>query len=787
MVDRDGPARHLFRLAAPAVMAVALGLAGAAWAADQALELEVVINGYSTREIGDFVRRDGALLASGATLAELGFKPPPPAAATPDGLFALSAIAGLTVRIDEAAQTLYLQAAPDLLSATELRPGGAKTVTRPQSGLGATLDYDLVADESGGRTGLSSGLDFRIFSSVGVFSSTALAFAGAAQRAGEASVIRLDTAYIYSDFDAERQVRAGDVITGGLTWTRPVRLGGGQLTHDFVMRPDLITFPLPGVTGAASVPSTVNVLLNGAQLFSTQVKPGPFSVSNLPVISGAGVVQMNVTNALGQQVTTTLPFYASTSLLAPGLSTYALEAGAVRRNWGLVSNDYGPFSGSATWRRGLSDRLTLEAHAEGTQGQAMAGAGVVVNLFNFAVANLSAAVSTAHGAVDEEATIGIQRLGRVLSFGAQAAFAGHGFRDIAAMEGEAFPYRQLAANLGVSLGRRGSFGLAYAQIDSDPGRVPGAAVGPIPILGRRQELLTANYSVQVRNIAVYATGFHDFTPGGSKGVTVGLTIPLGPRRSAALSVGDEHGGYAQAQLQQSVDRIGDFGYQLLATDNGVAHGFAQASYKAGWGLVTGGVDAQAGITTVRAELQGALSLLDHALFVSNSINDSFAVVDTGGIAGVDVLSENRVFGRTDAGGRLLIPDLRAYQANHLSVNPDDLPPDATITGAEREVRPADRSGVVVRFPIRRTRGALVVLVDEAGKPLPLGSFATLAATGATVPVGYDGEAFVEDLAAENRLTVARPDGTRCRAAFAYRAAAGEIPKIGPIACAGSAP
>ena len=51
---------------------------------------------------------------------------------------------------------------------------------------------------------------------------------------------------------------------------------------------------------------------------------------------------MSVTNALGQQVTTTLPFYASSNLLAPGLQTYSAEIGAVRRNWGVVSDDYGP-------------------------------------------------------------------------------------------------------------------------------------------------------------------------------------------------------------------------------------------------------------------------------------------------------------------------------------------------------------------------------------------------------------------------------------------------------------
>ena len=147
-----------------------------------------------------------------------------------------------------------------------------------------------------------------------------------------------------------------------------MRLGGAQITHDFTMRPDLVTFPLPSMAGSVSVPSTVDVLVNGAQVLSRQVQPGPFDVPQLPVITGAGQVQLTVTNALGQQVTTTLPFYASANLLAPGLHTYSLEAGFVRLNWGVVSNDYGAFAASGTYRRGLTDDVTVEAHAEGTQG-----------------------------------------------------------------------------------------------------------------------------------------------------------------------------------------------------------------------------------------------------------------------------------------------------------------------------------------------------------------------------------------------------------------------------------
>ena len=65
---------------------------------------------------------------------------------------------------------------------------------------------------------------------------------------------------------------------------------------------------------------------------------------------------MTVTNAMGQQVNVTQAFYASPSLLAPGLQTFGVQAGLVRRNWGSVSNDYGKMAGAVD----LSPRPDVE-------------------------------------------------------------------------------------------------------------------------------------------------------------------------------------------------------------------------------------------------------------------------------------------------------------------------------------------------------------------------------------------------------------------------------------------
>ena len=299
-------------------------------------------------------------------------------------------------------------------------------------------------------------------------------------------------------------------------------------------------------------------------------------------------------------------------------------------------------------------------------------------------------------------------------------------------------------------------------------------------------MLTASYSVQLfQNVSVFATGFHDFARGGGGGASIGVTIPLG-RRTSVSSTGSYQSGspaYGQVQAQQSATNIGDWGYQAYVAAGGVDHEFGQLQYKSPWALLTVGLDHSAGGTTYRLEAQGALSLADNWLFASNAeFHDSFAVVDTDGVRGVHVFYENRPYGATDARGRLLAPDLLSWDVNRLSIDPADVPIDAQTPSMERLVRPPDRSGVVVKFPIRRTNGALLVLVDETGHPLPIGSTATLRATGSSAPVGYDGEAFLEGLAQHNQLVVQLPNDGRWVVSFDYAPVPGDIPKLGPLTC-----
>jgi outer membrane usher protein len=212
-----------------------------------------------------------------------------------------------------------------------------------------------------------------------------------------------------------------------------------------------------------------------------------------------------------------------------------------------------------------------------------------------------------------------------------------------------------------------------------------------------------------------------------------------------------------------------------------SHKGAEIQYKSPWAFLAAGADQFGHQSFGHLEARGALSYLGGGLFPSNTIDDSFAVVDANGAAGIRVLRENKEVGRTGPDGLLMVPELHSYDSNKIAIDPTDVSADADLDVATQYVRPQDRAGVVVRFMVKPSNGALLKLVLQDGQPVPLGSIAQLT-SGAVFPIGYDGEAYVQGLQGNNKISVTLPNGRRCAAEFGFEARPGDIPSIGPVTC-----
>jgi outer membrane usher protein len=752
-------------------------------AAERVLVLEVVINGRATGRVGEFVDRDGTLFFRPSDLEELGLVLPPGLAADAEPI-PFSSLPNLRAQVNEARQTLVIAASDAALRPTELGVGApARLTPLTRAQFGALLNYDAAVTYSDNRASGGALVDLRLFGPYGVIESSAVV--SIAPTHGEGHVVRLDTTYTFTQASRLRRWRLGDVVTGALPWTRAVRLGGAQVASDFGLRPDLITYPLPVISSSAAVPSTVTVMVNGIRQISESVEPGPFAIRTLPVVNGAGDVSVTVMDALGQQSLVTLPFYSSTALLKSGLASYSFEAGAVREDYGLSTGRYSGWAVNQSSRLGLTDWLTVESHAEATNGLGLLGGGATLLAGTLGILNVAVAGSISGNRLDGPSSgalvsAGFQRVSPRLNFSVSGTYATSGFRDIASGHGSPVPKSTLNASLGYQLGKAGNIGLAYTRRVSRAERSEPRAIG---ITDPTIELITGSYTVSLAGVStLLATGFKDLRADGAYGVGVGLTFALGGGAfgSAEASLDSGRANYS-VSFARMAQRQNDFGYRLRVSQGAAAHRSLEGEYLGSWGLVSAGVDQFSGQLAARAGARGALVLASGELFASDRINDSFAVVSTGDVAGVPVMYENRLVGRTNSHGKLLIPSLQSFQDNRLSVDSTLLPPDIEVGRTAITVRPADRSGVSVDFGIQKVNAALITLHDGTGRSIPLGSIAKVEGAD-DQPVGHDGAAYVTGLKPSNRVEVALPDGTSCAVQFDYQPVSGDIPLIGPLRC-----
>jgi outer membrane usher protein len=222
-----------------------------------------------------------------------------------------------------------------------------------------------------------------------------------------------------------------------------------------------------------------------------------------------------------------------------------------------------------------------------------------------------------------------------------------------------------------------------------------------------------------------------------------FVVPLDHRRAATLtSVGGSGVGAPTneviASLAESPPVGPGSGYRLSASTAG--------NYDADWRQQFHSADLEVeaarnqGLDGQSAYLSGAMTFLDGQLNSTRSVNGSFAMVDVAGLADVPVYVENQLTTHTDANGRALLYNLRPYEANRISITPEDLPLDTSIASSSTIMAPPYRSGVIARFPVERIRSGTFRLVSDDGLPVPVGAVVTL--KGTQFPVVLDGMVYV---------------------------------------------
>ncbi|MBV8379495.1 MAG: fimbrial biogenesis outer membrane usher protein, partial [Paucibacter sp.] len=355
----------------------------------ETLLLALRINGVAQDGMLRAVRLSEGLAIPQTVWDDLHLRLPTGAPRVIDGEVHVLLAAGGPVRwhIDEATQTLDIDATPDAFRGQHLdMTPGVPRVTLP-SAWAPYFNYDAQWEhQTGTRSTADMQWELGLFSPYGNFSSTALTRT-------EASGVRLDTSWQRDYPDHLARLTVGDSINQAGAWGRAVRFGGVQWGTDFTLQPGFLSFPLPALHGEASLPSTLDVYVNNSQRLQSNLQAGPFDLSELPVVTGQGEIRTVVRDLLGREQVVVTPYYVSPALLKPGLNAFSVELGAVRDDYGVSSNHYGPAMLTATGRRGITDHLTSEVRAELTDSQQALGVSGWMLWPSLGTGNLSAVAS----------------------------------------------------------------------------------------------------------------------------------------------------------------------------------------------------------------------------------------------------------------------------------------------------------------------------------------------------------------------------------------------------------
>lgn len=717
----------------------------------------------------------GKLLVDGDTLTTWGLFIPDDLAAIRHfdrDYYALDDLPELEYSIDKSTQVLIVEAGSAAFTrqVIDARPNAFRV---PQTGTpGGFFNYDVLFESVEGSDVATGAFELGVFNRWGVGTTTILARG----LDTEEDVVRLNTTWRY-DWPAElRTLRLGDSFSRPGSWGRTVQFGGIQWGTNFGTQPDFITFPLPVFTGETAVPATVELYANELRRVQEQVQPGPFSVQDVPVVVGANELQMVVTDVLGRQQVISQPFYVDQNLLKDGLHDYTYEAGFIRENFSLESNDYSrPFI-VGTHRLGLTDWFTGEVRAEVLREYQTAGVSAATlappwlgTVFG------SLAGSTGDAGEGALASIGFDRQGRRFNYGLQTTWTTEDFRQLGLLPGEPAPRQTTFARFGARLVGNSSISLSYVKVDQR--RIDDTS------------FLNANYSLGLaQNLFFNAFVSHDLE---HSDTFLGLTVSfaLGDQTSASFSHSrDDETHSNQVNIQRNLPRGTGFGYRLFAED---AHGtpdrrLAEVSASTEVGIYRAEAARFGNDMGYRLSASGGGAVLGGNMFLSRKVDDSFGVVEVGDYENVRIYHENQVIARTNENGAAFIPDMRPFDENQIRFEQADLPLDVRIGDIDTIGVPGFRRGVLVEFDVQASNGALITLVQENGEPLPAGATVNIIGSDQRFPIARRGEAWVTGLERENRLE-ARWSGQRCTFEITLPEDPGPLPQVGPIVCRGETP
>jgi outer membrane usher protein FimD/PapC len=707
----------------------------------------------------------------------------------------VNSIPGITATFDESRLALDLVADARLLpsNTVDFWAGRSEKVTYPDDA-SAFVNYDIGFAGGNGATSEGFFAATEIGARYGNF--LFLSDSSCSTNPARDKCVRLATSVIHDNRETLVRTIAGDFGFATNALGSTLQMGGLSYSKLYDIDPYFLRYPQQNLVGTLPTASEVDVYIDGQRVRTLRLPAGDFDLRNVTQATGYRSVDLVIRDGFGREQRVTTSFYSSERSLKQGLHEWSYNIGALRQNFGVESNDYGPLAFAGFHRYGLSDTLTVGMRAEGKSGLVSGGPSATVVLGSAGILNVAVSASEYRGKTGGAALASYAYSGQHWNV---AAFARKDTSQYANLS--SFTLRrpvgydpaldpgyvrgnwEAAGNVGYTSAVFGSLSVAYYALDAYQGQDRKAAslsYGRPLFDGRASAFVTVvNERAQDRRTDVFA------------GLQYNFDVAHYANAYYQRVNGTTNATLQFTQAQPVGEGLGyTLGMSRFESDGASSTAFTPSfQYNGQWAEFRGYAQQSNGDGSPRnyaAAMAGGIAWAGGMVSAGRPVTDSFGVVKVDELEGVRVLVNNQEIGRTGRGGRLFVPTLSSFNDNQITIDVATVPIEYAFPESVRVVSPAYRSGAVVNFHARELRAFVGTLRIRNDKGVRAAEYfdVTLDAAGkpVTFVTGRGGEFYVEDLAPGRYAGHMSSNGTRCRFEVTIPTPQGPLTDIGETTC-----
>ncbi len=658
-------------------------------------------------------------------LNAMGINAPPGKTAVIEGQSwqSLRSLSGITFIFDKKSLTLTINSAPSLLpkNVIDLSPPSKLTVYYPRE-TSAFLNYGL----SYYHNDITDTQSFNLANKLGFRSGDLLFLTDTVytKTPDDSRFVRLMSNVTYERRGEMQWFVAGDTFASSGDLGSTINIGGLSLAKVYRIDPYFIRQPMLSVSGMAALPSEASVYLDGMLIRKEKLSPGAFDLNNLNYYGGSHLIEVVVKDAYGNEQRIMQPFYFTDSLLKEGLHEYSYNVGFLRQDFGVESNNYGNAAFSAFHRYGVNASLTLGGRAEATRGAFSIGPQASFLIPRAGVVLVSLAASRNES--DEAGYAGsLVHTYQYRNFATHLQFQEFS-RNYVTIQNVLFTLRP---KYGFGAGISYSFGRSALSLDYLSSRAYD---------GTGRDMASGTYSATITNTL---TGFgtarqiNDRITGIAYEYFVGINWTLG-KDIYASSLNRFSDGTRDNIVQVYKNIPGGEGLAYRASYESLDSGEFRSEiinpsvqYNARYGIYSADYSYQQ--TNYRDSHAYTISAAGAAVYAggafgfSRPVNDSFSIVKVDELKDVKVSLSNTEMGSTDSSGMLIIPEIRSYNYNQVTLDPSNVPMDYQLPNVSVNISPSQWSGSCIFVNAKKIQaytGRILVRKDGGTEPAELSEF-----------------------------------------------------------------